>query len=106
MHRTFLPGTLLAPVLLVLASTPAMTQAPAASSIAIINGRVWTGDPSRPWAEAVSIVGDRIVVVGSNSDIRSRKLAADSRVIDAHGGMVVPGFIDSHVHFLSGGMNL
>ncbi|MFL5499448.1 MAG: amidohydrolase [Gemmatimonadaceae bacterium] len=106
MHRNFLAGTLLAPVLLVLASTPAMTQATSASSIAIINGRVWTGDPSRPWAEAVSIAGDRIVVVGSNSDIRSRKPAADSRVIDAHGGMVVPGFIDSHVHFLSGGMNL
>ncbi|MFL5487244.1 MAG: amidohydrolase [Gemmatimonadaceae bacterium] len=97
-------GILLEPLLLILASAPAMTQATSTPSIAIINGRVWTGDPSRPWAEAVSIAGDRIVAVGTSSDIRSRNVAG--ALIDAHGGMVLPGFIDSHVHFLSGGMNL
>ncbi|MFL5595290.1 MAG: amidohydrolase [Gemmatimonadaceae bacterium] len=97
-------GILLEPLLLILASAPAMTQATSTPSIAIINGRVWTGDPSRPWAEAVSIAGDRIVAVGTSSDIRSRNVAGT--LIDAHGGMVLPGFIDSHVHFLSGGMNL
>ncbi|MFL5638066.1 MAG: amidohydrolase [Gemmatimonadaceae bacterium] len=97
-------GILLEPLLLILASAPAMTQATSTPSIAIINGRVWTGNPSRPWAEAVSIAGDRIVAVGTSSDIRSRNVAGT--LIDAHGGMVLPGFIDSHVHFLSGGMNL
>jgi predicted amidohydrolase YtcJ len=74
-------------------------------TIAIVNGRVWTGEPSQPWADAVAVRGDRIAAVGSSGEIRS--LAGPStRVIDARGGMVVPGFIDSHVHFLSGGMAL
>ncbi len=74
-------------------------------SIAIINGAVWTGDSPHPRAEAVAIRGDRIVAVGSNDQIR--KLASSSTtIIDAHGGTVAPGFIDSHVHFLAGGMNL
>src|SRR3954466_14798901 len=74
-----------------------------AVSLAIVNARVWTANPAQPWAEAIAIEGDRIAVVGSNADVRARKPA---RVIDAKGGMVVPGFLDSHVHFLDGGANL
>ena len=74
-------------------------------SVVIVNGVVWTADSAKPWAEAVAIDGDRILAVGSNAEIRSRAVP-DTRIIDAHGGMVVPGFIDSHVHFLAGGMNL
>jgi predicted amidohydrolase YtcJ len=74
-------------------------------SIAVINGIVWTGDPGQPWAAAVGVVGDRIVAVGSAAEIRTH-IARETRVIDAQGGLVVPGFIDSHVHFLTGGMNL
>ena len=74
-------------------------------TVAIVNGIVWTAEPSHPWAEAVGIRGDRITVVGSNAEIRA--LASQStRIIDARGGMVTPGFIDSHIHFLTGGMNL
>src|SRR5437762_958542 len=78
---------------------------PAAITIAIVNGAVWTGEPNRPWAEAVALSGERIAVVGSTSEIRSR-ISPQTRLIDAKGGMIVPGFIDSHVHFLAGGMNL
>jgi predicted amidohydrolase YtcJ len=74
-------------------------------TLAVINGVVWTGDAAYPWAEAVALRGDRIAAVGSTSEIRSLA-STQTRVIDAHGGMVVPGFIDSHVHFLAGGMNL
>jgi len=74
-------------------------------SIAIVNGSVWTGDPARPSAEAVGISGDRIVAVGSKAEIASLA-SPKTRVIDAHGGTVAPGFIDSHVHFLTGGLNL
>jgi len=74
-------------------------------SLAIVNARVWTGDSRRPWADAIAISGDRIVAVGSSAEVR--KLAIGSaRVIDAHGGMVTPGFIDAHVHFLTGGFAL
>ncbi|HYU53472.1 MAG TPA: amidohydrolase [Gemmatimonadaceae bacterium] len=82
-----------------------MTRQNPAPTIAIVNGVVWTGDPGNPWAEAVALSDDRIAAVGSNEKIRSQ-LSPSTRVIDARGGMVVPGFIDSHVHFLGGGMNL
>ena len=81
------------------------TTPPAAPPLAlkIVNGRVWTGDPARPWASAVAIRGDRIAEVGDASTVGS--LAAD-RTVDARGGLVAPGFIDSHVHFLAGGQRL
>ncbi|HEU4747896.1 MAG TPA: amidohydrolase [Gemmatimonadaceae bacterium] len=74
-------------------------------TLAIVNGVVWTGDPARPRAEAVAIAGDRIVEVGTTAAIRAR-LTPGARVIDARGGMVAPGFVDTHVHFLTAGMNL
>ncbi|MDP9203692.1 MAG: amidohydrolase [Gemmatimonadota bacterium] len=82
-----------------------MTKDKPAVTIAIVNGRVWTGEAARPWADGVAIAADRIAAVGSTSEIRGW-MSPETRVIDAHGGMVVPGFIDSHIHFLSGGMNL
>ena len=74
-------------------------------TVAIVNARVWTGDPRRPWADAVAVTGDRITAVGSSAEIN--KLARPvTRVIDARGRMLVPGFIDSHVHFVDGGFGL
>jgi predicted amidohydrolase YtcJ len=83
-------------------STTTLTLAP---TVAIVNARVWTGDTRRPWADAVAVTGDRITLVGSSAEVR--KLARPTtRVIDAQGQMLVPGFIDAHVHFMDGGFGL
>ena len=76
-----------------------------APDIIIVNGVVHTMDSSRPTAEAIAILGNRIVAVGPDSDVR--KLAgSNTRVIDAKKRLVLPGFNDAHVHFLSGGFQL
>jgi hypothetical protein len=83
----------------------ATADAAHAPTLAVVNARVWTGDPRRPWADAIAVDGERITLVGTSAEVK--KLAAPStRVIDAGGMMVVPGFIDSHVHFITGGFGL
>ena len=81
---------------------PSMPPTPV--TMAVVNARVWTGDPAKPAAEAIAVNGDRIVAVGSNDDIR--KMASSVTPIDAHGQMLTPGLIDSHVHFIDGGFRL
>ena len=78
------------------------TQSPV--TLVISNARIWTGNPQRPWAEAIALAGDRIAAVGSGAEIA--KLAGDARRIDARGQLVTPGFIDAHVHFIDGGFAL
>jgi predicted amidohydrolase YtcJ len=73
--------------------------------LALLNGRIWTGDPGRPWAEAVAVRGDKIIAVGTTAEIR--KLASGAaNLVDFGGALVLPGFIDSHTHFLAGGFAL
>jgi len=65
------------------------------------NAKIWTGDSSNLSASCIAIRGESILYVGSNSD----SIKADS-VVDLQGRMIVPGFIDNHTHFLSGGCQL
>lgn len=76
-------------------------------TLAIVNARVWTANPRQPWASGIALSGDRIVTVGSSAEVaKLARNTASARVVDAKGGFVAPGFIDSHVHFLSGGYRL
>lgn len=77
----------------------------AGASLIVSNARVWTGDASVPWAEALAAADGKIVAVGSNDAIR-RMAAPGAKFLDARGGMVVPGFTDSHIHFITGGFRL
>ena len=74
-------------------------------SLAVVNARVWTGNPQRPWADAIAARGDTIAAVGSSAEVK-KAAGEGARIIDAHGAMVVPGFNDSHVHFIDGGFRL
>ena len=79
-------------------------QKPAADVI-ITNARVWTVDPDRPTAEAVAIIKDRIVAVGTAAEIDQWRGSA-TQEIDGAGKLLLPGFNDAHVHFRSGGEQL
>lgn len=75
------------------------------ADIIIINASVHTMNDKQPTAEAIAILGNRIVAVGKTSEIQ-KLTDSKTRVIDAKGRLVLPGFNDSHVHFLSGGFQL
>jgi predicted amidohydrolase YtcJ len=77
-------------------------QARGPADLILFNGRIYTVDAARPWAEAVAIRGSRIVTVGSNADAREYT-GAGTRTIDLKGAFVSPGFNDAHVHIDSTG---
>ena len=98
------PLTVVAAALAVAGSVPAapvpLTAQVAAgpAELVLTSGRIWTGDDDRPWAEAVGVLDGRIVVVGSDADVRSR-MGEETTVVDLQGRFVSPGFIDNHTHF-------
>lgn len=67
------------------------------ADLLIKSARVYTMVGSRPLAEAVAVLGDRIIAVGSNDELKSLT-GPDTRVIDGSGTTVSPGFIDAHSH--------
>ena len=67
------------------------------------NASIWTADTAQPWADAIAIKGNKIIYTGK--DYQTFK-GSSTELIDMAGRMVVPGFIDNHTHFLSGGYNL
>src|SRR5207245_5007126 len=65
----------------------------------------YTENPKQPWAQAVAIRNGKIVAVGDDTEIE-RTRGAGTKVIDAGGKLVLPGFADSHIHFLDGSFSL
>jgi predicted amidohydrolase YtcJ len=75
------------------------------ADLVLYNGNIHTMDASEPRARAIAIAGNRVLAVGSSIEMRQR-LASDGQAIDLDGRTVVPGFTDSHLHFLSYGLSL
>jgi len=78
---------------------------PIVADLLILNAKIWTGAPSQPEAEAIAIVGGRVAAIGATTALAAWR-GPSTRVIDAAGARVLPGFNDSHVHFMGGGMQL
>jgi hypothetical protein len=98
--------TISAVISLILLSVPFLcAQSKPAADLIIDHANVWTVDKSHPQAQAVAVIGDRIVAVGTDAAIDSWR-GAGTRVIDAAGKLLLPGFNDAHVHFVSGGAQL
>jgi len=90
------------PLLLVVSASLAQAQT---ATLILVNGKIWTESPQSPEAEAIALERERILAVGPSAAVR--KLAGPGcRIIDLKGRRVVPGFNDSHVHFLAGGATL
>jgi predicted amidohydrolase YtcJ len=71
----------------------------------VVNGKVYTADGHQTMAEAVAVQGNKILKVGTSREVQ-RLRRAQTVVLDAKGGSVLPGFNDAHAHILSGGLSL
>ena len=91
--------------LIVVTAVVTNAQAKPAATLIVTNAAICTVDKQRPKAEAVAVIGDRIVAVGSKAEIDSWR-GPGTKVIDALGKLVLPGFNDAHVHFIQGGAQL
>jgi predicted amidohydrolase YtcJ len=75
------------------------------ADLVLVNGRVWTGTSDRPWAEAVAVRDGKVLAVGTAAELK--KLSpSGAKLVELGGSLVLPGFIDSHTHFLAGGFAL
>lgn len=82
-----------------------LAQSKPTADLIITNAKVWTVDKAHPKAKAVAVLGDRIIAVGSDADVEVLRGGA-TKVIDAHGKLLLPGFNDAHVHFVISGTRL
>jgi predicted amidohydrolase YtcJ len=98
--RTFLLAFLLSVLLVANGAAQA-----AVADLVIVNANVHTMGSSRPAARSIAVVGNRIVAVGSDADTKPM-IGPATKVIDAGGKLVIPGFNDAHVHFLETGAQL
>ncbi|AQT82725.1 twin-arginine translocation pathway signal protein [Mycolicibacterium litorale] len=93
----------------------ACTQPPAASgaqnaSVVFRNGRIYTVSPAQPWAQAVAVTGNTISYVGDEAGAMALA-GAETRVVDLKGDLLLPGFVEGHIHpflgaFLTSGVDL
>jgi predicted amidohydrolase YtcJ len=76
-----------------------------AADLVVTRARIWTGNPAEPSAEAVAVIGERIVDIGGAVEI-DRWRGANTAVLDAEGRRLIPGFNDAHVRLVDGGTEL
>ena len=96
-HRRF-------PVLLALVASMISVRALSAQASLVIRGRIWTGDPARPWASALAVVGNTIAAVGDSATV-APFIGPGTEIVRA-AGLVTPGLQDGHTHFIDGGFQL
>ena len=95
----------LAFIVSMLLSCSLLAQSKPAADLIITNAKIWTVDKARPEAESLAVLRDRIVAVGSSAEVDAWH-GPQTRIIDAQGKLLLPGFNDAHVHFVDGGDHL
>jgi predicted amidohydrolase YtcJ len=87
------------------ASSHAQSKHAVPADSVVLHGKVFTANAAQPWAEAVALRSGKIVAVGSDAETLKLR-SAGTKVIDAGGRLVLPGFVDCHIHFLDGSLSL
>ena len=95
-RRTMLRAVAVAPVAIASAGTSVHAQA-AGADFVFHNGPVYTVDSRNPWARAVAVKGAEIAYVGDDAGAKAF-IGPDTRVIDLQGRMLLPGFVEAHIH--------
>lgn len=73
----------------------------------IHNAVIWSDGRTLDGVDAIGVKGDLIALIGKTADVVvEQNRTASTRVVDARGGFLCPGFVDSHLHFLDGGLRL
>lgn len=91
--------------IIVLFLLPVLVFSQQYADIVFTNGRIWTVDSVRPEAEAVAVHRGRIMAVGTSAEMK-RWIGKSTTVIDVKKKRMLPGFIDNHTHFMTGGFQL
>ena len=86
-------------------AAPASSDSRPAADLIVFNARIWTVNPAQPQADAVAVLNGRIAAVGADAAVMLWR-GPGTRVVDAKGGRLLPGFNDAHVHFSDGGASL
>src|SRR5690348_1412905 len=86
-------------------SAGAAAQSLPAADTLVVNARLYTVNSRQPWAEALAVRGGNIVAVGTAAQIEKYR-GPSTRVIDAGGRLILPGFTDCHIHFMDGSLSL
>ncbi|MEJ8819982.1 amidohydrolase [Lacibacter sp. H407] len=76
-----------------------------AVDLVVLNGRIFTGNEQQPFAEAMAVRKNRIVAIGTTVDIKAM-IGSSTKQYQLNGKLVIPGFNDAHIHFLSGSLGL
>jgi hypothetical protein len=96
-------GSILA-LLAWLSSASAEAEEQAKADVVMRNGKIYTADKERSIKQAIALKGNTIVAVGSDADV-SPLIGSGTKVIDLGGKLVLPGFIDTHIHPIIGALN-
>jgi predicted amidohydrolase YtcJ len=80
-------------------------ERPSPADTIVVHARIYTVNSHQPWAEALAIRDAKIVAAGSGKEIDAYR-GPGTRVIDAGGRLVLPGIVDTHVHFMGGAIGL
>jgi len=86
-------------LLLAAAANPAAAESSQPADVILVNARIYTVNRQQAWADAMAVRGDKILAVSDKTKIETYR-AKTTKVIDAQGRLVLPGFTDCHIHFM------